>query len=73
MKPEIKACAECKYCKEYTLFNPYHKGFQCTHPEITTRPNVIWGGYFEEDVIDARVESKCGFIEANYWVAKESS
>ena len=68
MRPEIKACVECKYCKEYTL---YHKGFQCTHPEITTRPNVIWGGYFEEDVRDARVESKCGFIEAKYWEAKE--
>ena len=38
--------------------------------EITTRPNVIKGGYFEKDVKDARHGGKCG-IEAKYWEAKE--
>ena len=68
MKPEIKACAECKYCKEYKLYAI----MRCSHPEVTYRPNVIVGGYFEEDLKDARLEGKCG-IDAKYWVAKESS
>ena len=67
MKPEIKACAECKYCKEYKLHAIVR---QCSHPEVTYRPNVIEGGYFEEEVRDARLEGKCG-IEAKYWEAKE--
>ena len=67
MKPEIKACAECKYCKEYKSYVIVR---QCSHPKVTTRPNVIDGGYFEKDVKDARHGGKCG-IEAKYWEAKE--
>lgn len=70
MKPEIKACAECKYCKEYKIESVlYTTVRQCSHPKVTYRPNVIKGGYYEEGVRHARLEGKCG-IGAKYWEAK---
>ena len=70
MKLEIKACIECKYCKDYDKEYKLYGIVRCSHPEIATRPNVIEGGYFEKDVKDASHGGICG-IEAKYWEAKE--
>ena len=66
MRPEIKACKECKYFKQYAQ---YGVTWKCSHPEIV-EPNVIVGGYAEVEAETARHEGKCG-IDAKYWEAKE--
>ena len=68
MRPEIKACRECKYFNQYS---DYSVTWRCSHPEII-EPDVIEGGYVQVQAIPARYEGKCG-IAAKYWVAKESS
>ena len=65
MKPEIKACKECKYFKQY---HHYGATWKCSHPEIVV-PSVICGGYAEVDAYTTRHEGKCG-IKAKYWEAK---
>ena len=67
MRPEIKACKECKYFKQYS---DYYVTWRCSHPEIV-EPSVIEGGYVEVEAKTARHEGKCG-IEAYYWEAKDS-
>ena len=68
MRPEIKACRECKYFNQYS---DYSVTWRCSHPEII-EPDVIDGGYHTVQAKIARHEGKCG-IAAKYWVAKESS
>ena len=54
MKPEIKACKECKYYR----YEFYDTAAQCSHPEIVA--SVICGGYEVVDAKTTRHEGKCG-------------
>ena len=67
MRPEIKACRECKYFKGYDN-RTHYDAWKCSHPEIV-EPNVIVGGYADVEAKTARYEGNCG-IEAKYWEAK---
>ena len=69
MKPEIKACKQCKYFKQYDDRN-YYDACKCLHPEIVV-PSVIFGGYEAVEAYNARHEGKCG-IEAKYWELNQS-
>ena len=66
MKPEIKACKECKYYR-YEFYDTEGK---CSHPEIVV-PSVICGGYEVVNAKTTRHEGKCG-IDAKYWVSNKS-
>ena len=68
MKPEIKACKECKYFKQYSHYCGVD--WKCSHPEIVV-PSVIVGGYEEVGAYTTRHEGECG-IDAKYWEAKDS-
>ena len=66
MKPEIKACKECKYYR----YEFYDTAGKCSHPEIVV-PSVICGGYEVVDAKATRHEGKCG-NDAKNWVSNKS-